>query len=74
LRELERGAASDLAITASRDLHAARTGGVRNLGVSLAVLAVVTALGLALRRSITRPLREVSEVRGLCRVVTSPPT
>jgi len=61
LRKLERGAASDLAITASRDLHAARTDGIRDLGLSLAVLAVVAALGLALRRSITRPLREVSE-------------
>ena len=35
--------------------------GLRNLGLLLAVLSVVTALGLVLRRSITRPLSEVSE-------------
>src|SRR5438874_1332184 len=56
---LESGTARDLATTASRDLHTARAGGLRNLGLSLAVLSVVTALGLVLRRSITRPLSEV---------------
>jgi PAS domain S-box-containing protein len=61
LRQLERGAASDLAVTASQDLQAAQTSGIRDLSLSLAVLAVVAALALALRRSITRPLREVSE-------------
>ena len=61
LGRLESGTGRDLAITASRDLHAARAGGVRNLGLLLAVLSVVTALGLVLRRSITQPLSEVSE-------------
>jgi PAS domain S-box-containing protein len=61
LRQLESGAASGLATAAARDLQAARAGGLRNLGLSLAVLAVVIALGLALRRSITLPLSEVSQ-------------
>ena len=61
LGQLESGTGRDLAITASRDLHAARAGGLRNLGLLLAVLSVVTALGLVLRRSITQPLSEVSE-------------
>ena len=61
LGRLESGTGRDLATTASRDLHAARAGGLRNLGLLLAVLSVVTALGLVLRRSITEPLSEVSE-------------
>jgi signal transduction histidine kinase len=61
LGRLESGTARDLATTASRDLHAARAGGLRNLGLLLAVLSVVTALGLVLRRSITLPLSEVSQ-------------
>ena len=61
LGQLESGTGRDLATTASRDLHAARAGGLRNLGLLLAVLSVVTALGLVLRRSITQPLSEVSE-------------
>ena len=60
LRQLERGAASNLAATASQDLHATRASGIRDLGLLLAVLAAVAALALALRRSITRPLSEVS--------------
>jgi PAS domain S-box-containing protein len=60
LRQLERGAASNLAATAASDLHAARAAGIRDVSLSLAVLALVAALALALRRSITRPLREVS--------------
>ena len=59
LGRLESGTGRDLATTASRDLHAARAGGLRNLGLLLAVLSVVTALGLVLRRSITQPLSEV---------------
>ena len=59
LSQLESGTARDLATTAAHDLDAARAGGVRNLGLLLAVLSVVTALGLVLRRSITRPLSEV---------------
>ena len=42
-------------------MHAARTGSLRDVGISLAVLVIVTGLALALRRSITSPLREVSE-------------
>ena len=61
LRQLERGAASDLATNASQDLRGARAAGLRNLGVSLAVLALVIAFGMVVRRSITRPLSEVSE-------------
>jgi signal transduction histidine kinase len=61
LGRLESGTGRDLVTTASRDLHAARAGGLRNLGLLLAVLSVVTALGLVLRRSITQPLSEVSE-------------
>jgi len=61
LGQLESGTGRDLVTTASRDLHAARAGGLRNLGLLLAVLSVVTALGLVLRRSITQPLGEVSE-------------
>jgi signal transduction histidine kinase len=61
LSRLESGTTRDLATTAAQDLHAARAGGLRNLGLLLAVLSVVTALGLVLRRSITRPLSEVSE-------------
>jgi PAS domain S-box-containing protein len=60
LRSLESGAAGDLAATASHDHRSAQAGGIRDLSLSLAVLAIVTALGLALRRSITRPLSEVS--------------
>jgi methyl-accepting chemotaxis protein len=60
LRRLERGAAGHLASTAAGDLHAARASAIRDLSVSLAVLVAVAALALALRRSITRPLREVS--------------
>ena len=39
LRQLKSSAAGDLATTASRDLRAARAGGLRNLGLSLAVLS-----------------------------------
>jgi PAS domain S-box-containing protein len=55
------GAASSLARTISHDLNAARARAVRDIGLSLLVLALVTALAFALRRSIRRPLREVSE-------------
>jgi PAS domain S-box-containing protein len=62
LRSLESGAASELSATVTQELHAAEWNGIRGIGVSLAVLAVVTALALVLRRSITRPLGEVSAV------------
>ena len=61
LRSLENGAAADLSASALSDLNAARGSGVRDLILSLAVLAIVAALALALRRSITRPLDEVSQ-------------
>ena len=61
LRVLQDGARKNLAATASNDLAAARTRSLRDVGISLAVLLVVTGLALALRRSITKPLRNVSE-------------
>jgi PAS domain S-box-containing protein len=61
MRSLATGTAHDLAATAAQDLRAARAGGIRDLSLLLAVLLIVTALALTLRRSITRPLREVSE-------------
>jgi PAS domain S-box-containing protein len=61
LRSLESGAASELATSASHDLRSAQAGGIRNLSLSLGVLVIVTALALVLRRSIARPLHEVSE-------------
>jgi PAS domain S-box-containing protein len=61
MQSLASGAADDLAATASQDLRSARTGGIRDLSLLLAVLLIVAALALTLRKSITRPLREVSE-------------
>ena len=61
LRALEAGARGNLTAAASNDLAAARANGFRDLGILLAVLLVVSGLGLALRWSITVPLREVSE-------------
>jgi PAS domain S-box-containing protein len=61
LLRLDRGARLDLAAATSRDLDAAQTRVARELAISLAIVVGVTALALALRRSITRPLREVSE-------------
>ncbi len=61
LRDLQDEARKNLAATASNDLAAARTRSLRDVGISLAVLLVVTGLALALRRSISKPLRNVSE-------------
>ncbi|MEU6350529.1 PAS domain S-box protein [Streptomyces sp. NPDC047072] len=61
LRDIQDRAARELDLTAGRDRRGAETRAVRDLAVSLAVLALVTLLALALRRSITRPLGEVSE-------------
>ncbi|MFF4271488.1 PAS domain S-box protein [Streptomyces sp. NPDC001536] len=61
LRGIQDRTARDLDITAARDRHSAETRVRRDLTVSLAVLAAVTVLALALRRSITRPLGEVSQ-------------
>ncbi|HWH94170.1 MAG TPA: nitrate- and nitrite sensing domain-containing protein [Baekduia sp.] len=61
LRAIERETARSLAAAAAHDLDRARTRAVRDLVLSLAVLLVVATLALALRRSITRPLQQVSE-------------
>lgn len=61
LRGIQGRAARELAVTAAHDRHTAETRAERDLVVSLAVLGLVTVLALALRRSITRPLSEVSE-------------
>ncbi|MEH0632896.1 PAS domain S-box protein [Streptomyces bottropensis] len=61
LRGIQDRAARELDDTAHRDLRAIRAQALTELGISLAVLTFVTLLALALRRSITRPLGEVSE-------------
>jgi PAS domain S-box-containing protein len=61
LRGIQDRAARELDDTAHRDLRAIRARALTELGISLAVLAFVTLLALALRRSITRPLGQVSE-------------
>ena len=61
LRGVQREAAADLAAAAVHDLDTARARAGRDLALSLAVLVIVTVLALGLRRSITRPLREVSK-------------
>ena len=61
LRRLQASARANLATVVSNDVGAARARGYRDAGISIAVVLLVTALTLALRRSITRPLREVSE-------------
>jgi PAS domain S-box-containing protein len=60
LIRLQHGAARSLAGIAAGDLVTAQRGGIRDAAVLLAVLVVVAALAMALRRSITGPLREVS--------------
>ena len=61
LRRLERETAGELAAAASTDLGAARASARAEAAVSLGVLLLVAGLSLVLRRSITRPLGEVSE-------------
>ena len=61
MRSLASGTADDLAATAAQDLSSARMSGIRDLSLLLAVLLIVAALALTLRKSITGPLREVSE-------------
>ena len=61
LQTLQLDAQRDLAAAASRDLSTARTRSIRDVALSIAVLALVTGLALWIRRSITRPLAEVSE-------------
>lgn len=60
LRDIQDRAARALDATAGHDRREAQTRAVRDLTASLAVLALVTFLALALSRSITRPLGEVS--------------
>ncbi|WP_406461012.1 PAS domain S-box protein [Streptomyces sp. NBC_01622] len=60
LRVIQHRAAAELGRDATRDLNTARARETRDFSVSLAVLAAVTVLALALRLSITRPLSEVS--------------
>ncbi|MGI5453868.1 PAS domain S-box protein [Streptomyces sp. CA-249302] len=60
LRGIQDQAAAELARTAAQELDAAKTRAVRDLVLSLTVLGLVTFLALALGRSITRPLDEVS--------------
>lgn len=60
LRGLERRAAAQLEAAAGRDLAANRARRGRDLGLSAAVLVVVIGSAVALARSISRPLAEVS--------------
>ncbi|WP_328746325.1 PAS domain S-box protein [Streptomyces sp. NBC_00285] len=60
LRGIQERAARALDITAGHDRRSAETRVVRDLTLCLVVLALVTFLALALSRSITRPLRQVS--------------
>jgi PAS domain S-box-containing protein len=61
LRGIQGKAERQLHVTAAHDQHVAETRLARDLAVSMTVLGMVTVLGLTLRRSITRPLGEVSE-------------
>ncbi|WP_030615007.1 nitrate- and nitrite sensing domain-containing protein [Streptomyces fulvoviolaceus] len=61
LRGVQGRAARELAVTAAHDRRTAETRAERDLAISLVVLGLVTVLALTLRRSITRPLSEVSE-------------
>ncbi|MGO9822149.1 MAG: PAS domain S-box protein [Solirubrobacteraceae bacterium] len=68
LRGLATAAGSSLVSVVSSEVDSAHAKAVRDLALSLALLAVVTALALTLRRSITGPLRDVSAAaRGLAR-------
>ena len=61
LRGIADSAEDELSAAAGRDLRAVKDRGGRELGLSVVVLLAVTVLALTLRRSITRPLTEVSE-------------
>jgi PAS domain S-box-containing protein len=66
LRGLAGATGRSLDAVVSNELDSAHARAVRDVGLSLVVLLAVTLLALALRRSITRPLREVSvAARGL---------
>jgi PAS domain S-box-containing protein len=61
LRRLQTSAGANLATVVSNDLGTARAHGFRDAGILIGVVLLVAALTLALRRSITQPLSEVSE-------------
>ncbi|MFF5493141.1 nitrate- and nitrite sensing domain-containing protein [Streptomyces aquilus] len=61
LRGIQDRAARELADAAAEDLHRAENRVGRDLVLGLGVVAVVTGLALALRRSLTRPLAEIAE-------------
>lgn len=66
LRGIAASAGRNLDTEVTDELDGARAAAARDLTLSLAVLALVTALALALRHSITGPLRDVSAAaRGL---------
>jgi PAS domain S-box-containing protein len=68
MRGVATAAGRSLVTVVSSEVDSAHAKAVRDLVLSLALLAVVSALALTLRRSITRPLREVSAAaRGLAR-------
>jgi PAS domain S-box-containing protein len=61
LRRLERRSAAHLDSVATDDLGSAEAAVRWEVAASVAVLLLVTGLGLAVRRSITQPLEEVSD-------------
>ena len=68
LRGVAATAGRSLVTVVSDELDSARAAAVRDVALSLALLVLVTMLALSLRRSITRPLRDVSAAaRGLAR-------
>ena len=68
LRGVAAAAGRSLVAVVSDELGSAHAAAARDVALSLGVLVLVTALALALRRSITGPLREVSAAaRGLAR-------
>ncbi|KUN19100.1 histidine kinase [Streptomyces antibioticus] len=60
LRGIQDRAARELAVAGAEDRHGAETRVVRDLVLALAVVALVTGLALTLRRSLIRPLGEIS--------------
>lgn len=71
LRGIQDRVARALDATADHDRRDAEVRVVRDLTASLAVLALVTFLALALSRSITRPLGQVAAGAGHCRAAIS---
>ena len=68
LYHVQTAAANELVATNSQGLGAVRTAALRSAALLLAVLGVVLVVALAIRRSISRPLEELSvSARGLSR-------